>query len=70
MLERYSSRKFLLVVGSLILFTSLLLCDKLPASIYENLCYLCLVGYLTSNVAQKYSPEATPNTPNIVNNGE
>lgn len=52
--NKFTSRKFWLSVGSIILLTLLLSFDKLTSNVFENLMGLTISLYLASNIGQKY----------------
>ena len=52
MQDRFSSRKFVAVMFWQVVFTALLLADKLTGDQYVNVTTLLLVGYLVVNAGQ------------------
>ena len=53
-MKKYLSRKFGLVVGSVIIFTVLLTTGYIDANVYSQLVMFCLGGYMASNVTEGY----------------
>lgn len=53
-MKKYLSRKFGLVVGSVIIFTVLLTTGYIDANVYSQLAMFCLGGYMASNVTEGY----------------
>lgn len=53
-MKKYLSRKFGLVVGSVIIFTALLTTGYVDANVYSQLVMFCLGGYMASNVTEGY----------------
>lgn len=51
--EDYGGRRFILAVGSLIMSSIMLACDKIDGGEYVTLCLLTYGGYITANVTQK-----------------
>lgn len=52
-MERYSSRKFALLVGCIILFSVLLIVKILTVDAYQSLLMVLLPSYFAANVWEK-----------------
>jgi len=55
MVNSYSSRKFVTMIGTIVLFTVLLVLGKISESIYSDLIFIVIGGYFAGNVGEHFA---------------